>query len=442
MLLLADKKLGEQLSRQMGETPMLAVDDPYAALEEMSRRNWPVVVLSADSSAGGPSDFAGLCRASRRLQPRARLYAICTPRLEPDVHPLLGDTLDDYFISPLSAADVATLTAEGQPQAAPAPVAAVAPPPPAPAVAAIPGGLTAGEVSRLVGATFSRGDLENCIAQMVAGKAGCRVEWVDQDSAAPGQRVLLRLGGGPARLLVADGAAELSPPAEALLTALAECLQSLGSVAKRTESLHHLAITDELTGAYNRRYFYHATDQILRQVAKLNHRATLLLYDIDDFKGYNDRYSYAVGDEILRETAALMRKITRQHDIVARIGGDEFAVLFWDPDEPRSPDSKPPDSAYVLATRFLRAIERHRFVSLGPAATGTLTISGGLAGFPADGGSCRELLRRANGALKAAKQSGKNSINIVGQFKATDEKPKAKPTAKPKRATPKRKTHK
>jgi diguanylate cyclase (GGDEF)-like protein len=174
-----------------------------------------------------------------------------------------------------------------------------------------------------------------------------------------------------------------------------------------------LAITDHLTGAYNRRYFYHLADQVLHRAAEHNFRATLLLYDIDDFKNYNDNFGHAAGDEILRDTAMLMRRISREHDVVARIGGDEFAVLFWDY-ELRSPDSQPLQDAWDLSDRFRQAVERHDLKSLGSNAAGTLTISGGLASFPEHGRTCLELMRQADRALRLAKESGKNAIRLVG----------------------------
>ena len=186
------------------------------------------------------------------------------------------------------------------------------------------------------------------------------------------------------------------------------------ATARRTQSLHRLAITDHLTGAYNRRYFYHATDRILARAGANSFRVTLLLFDIDDFKRYNDAYGHAAGDEILRETTRLIRRTTRSHDVVARIGGDEFAVLFWDPAEPRHPNSKSPDTAYMVAERFRAAVSRHEFPSLGPEARGALTISGGLATFPAGGRTCRELLRTADGALRGVKKTGKNAFRLIG----------------------------
>ena len=145
----------------------------------------------------------------------------------------------------------------------------------------------------------------------------------------------------------------------------------------------------------------------------------LLLYDIDNFKRYNDTYGHGAGDQILKETAALMRQTTRSQDLVARIGGDEFAVLFWDP-HPRSPGSSPPDSAYILADRFRRAVTRHEFPFLGSDATGALTISGGLASFPDDGATCRGLLRAADRGLKKVKETGKNGIRLAGPTREQD----------------------
>jgi len=109
-----------------------------------------------------------------------------------------------------------------------------------------------------------------------------------------------------------------------------------------------------------------------------------------------------------------MKGVTRSHDIVARIGGDEFAVLFWDAGRPRTPGSKMPEDAFVLADRFRKAVEDHAFGSLGSEARGVLTISGGLATFGRDGRTCRELLRKADEALRESKRTGKNSITLIG----------------------------
>ena len=104
-----------------------------------------------------------------------------------------------------------------------------------------------------------------------------------------------------------------------------------------------------------------------------------------------------------------------QQDVVARIGGDEFAVLFWDSQGPRSPQSQPLHTAADLAERFRQAVSREEFPLLGPQAVGHLTISGGLAMYPRDGQDVRQLLRSADQALKKGKKAGKNTIQIIGQ---------------------------
>ena len=104
VLILADEPMREQLCRGLGEMSHSAVSDPYEALSEMGRRSWPAVVL-----AGPRPQFDALCRAARRLCGQAGLYAVCPPAGEPRVRPLLGQPLDDYFIWPLEADDLAEL---------------------------------------------------------------------------------------------------------------------------------------------------------------------------------------------------------------------------------------------------------------------------------------------------------------------------------------------
>jgi len=401
LLLLADRSDRQDLLHRIASGDLVhCCTSPYDAIEEMSRRSWPAVALS---SRGG--DLPGLCRAARRLQGQTSLFALCTPVDEPNLRPLVGKVLDDYFIYPPTRQDIAqlrgiaagTALACGPGRASPA-AGAVAP----------------AEFTHMVDSVRNVSALERGVAEVVSRRLGMAVRWVDAQRPAAAQPLVLLVGENP-RALIAQGRTD-SRRAEAgpFLAAVQHCLPALYATAQRAESLHRLAITDHLTGTYNRRYFYHLTDQILARAAAKNFSVTLLLYDIDDFKRYNDTYGYAAGDEILRDTAAMMKDITRAHDIVSRIGGDEFAVLFWDADEPRLADSAPPETACALADRFRLAVERHHFKSLGPEAVGALTISGGLASFGPQGQTCRDLLRQANLALKAAKESGKNGIQLVG----------------------------
>ena len=115
VLLLAEEAVGRELADLLGRTQCRALTDAYEALEEMGRQRWATVVLSA-----GGSDFAGLCRASRRLQRDCKLYALCSPAVETEVRPLLDGSLDDYFIYPLTRSEIATLrTATIQPTGEP-----------------------------------------------------------------------------------------------------------------------------------------------------------------------------------------------------------------------------------------------------------------------------------------------------------------------------------
>lgn len=172
------------------------------------------------------------------------------------------------------------------------------------------------------------------------------------------------------------------------------------------------ALTDGLTGAYNRRFFDRFLPAAMEQAKRERHDLSVLLLDVDNFKTFNDRYGHAAGDQILTETVRLLRSLVRNEDRVCRIGGDEFAVVFFEPSGPRAPGSKHPTTAQAAAARFQSAIEAHRFPRLGPDAVGRLTISGGLATFPWDGLTAEALLGIADGALLEAKKLGKNSIVI------------------------------
>lgn len=181
---------------------------------------------------------------------------------------------------------------------------------------------------------------------------------------------------------------------------------------QQQRALRLAAFTDELTGAWNRRYFSRFLDAAIDQARSARRTLTLLYFDIDDFKGYNDRYGHAAGDEILMETVRLLESVIRPGDKVCRIGGDEFVVIFYEPKGPRDPGSSPPESIYQLATRFQQQICTHRFPKLGDNACGTLTVSGGLASFPWDGADGDSLLSVADELALKSKRSGKNVITL------------------------------
>ncbi len=197
------------------------------------------------------------------------------------------------------------------------------------------------------------------------------------------------------------------------------------SIESKIRHLERLATEDDLTGLKNRRYIREFSRQIIERAMKENGRVTLLIFDIDNLKQYNDIYGHLAGDEILRQVAVLMRRCCRSHDVVGRIGGDEFAVVFWDEpqaktmmsaegNERRSAVAEHPKEVVSIARRFQKELGKAEFHSLGPAGKGVLTISGGLASLGPGCSTAQELFERADKALLVAKRSGKNRIYIVG----------------------------
>jgi diguanylate cyclase (GGDEF)-like protein len=191
----------------------------------------------------------------------------------------------------------------------------------------------------------------------------------------------------------------------------ARTLESAG----RIHQWRHKAMTDDLTGLPNRRRLYEFLEDKIERASRSGSRITALVFDIDDFKRYNDQYGHDAGDDILRETGSLFVQCSRKTDLVARYGGDEFVVVFWDPQGPRTAGSHHPDAVIGVLNRFSGALKKHTFTRLGPEAQGCLTISGGLAIFPSQAKTAQELIDAADRALLKAKKAGKNRFHVIGE---------------------------
>ena len=196
---------------------------------------------------------------------------------------------------------------------------------------------------------------------------------------------------------------------------------------ERIKILEKLVMEDELTGVKNRRFVREFLRQIIERAEQQSLQATLLIFDIDNFKQYNDLYGHYVGDNILKQAAVLMQKCCRKQDIVGRIGGDEFAVVFWNLPADRSVtfdaetkaerrhlESEHPKQVINICERFRRELNKTDLPALGAEGKGILAISGGLATFPRDGVTVQELFERADSALLEAKRSGKNRVYLIG----------------------------
>jgi len=158
--------------------------------------------------------------------------------------------------------------------------------------------------------------------------------------------------------------------------------------------LYDAARTDPLTTMSNRRGFRELLDLDLERARRGENNMTLLVGDLDRFKEVNDRSGHQVGDAALRRVARVLRDGKRQIDSAARIGGEEFAVILPDTDQ---------DGGFVLAER-LRCALREEFVE----DSVPITISFGLATYPQHGETAASLLRAADEALYAAKESGRD----------------------------------
>ncbi|MGH2979190.1 MAG: bifunctional diguanylate cyclase/phosphohydrolase [Solirubrobacterales bacterium] len=151
---------------------------------------------------------------------------------------------------------------------------------------------------------------------------------------------------------------------------------------------------DPLTGLRNRRGFDEAFDLEVERAHRTGQSVSLVLGDLDHFKQVNDRFGHPRGDEVLRRTAGILHSTNRRIDLPARVGGEEFAVLLPDSDE---------RGAHVAAERMRRAI-REAFAD-DPLP---LTISFGIASYPAHGDNTDDLMESADQALYTAKEIGRD----------------------------------
>jgi len=165
-----------------------------------------------------------------------------------------------------------------------------------------------------------------------------------------------------------------------------------------SEQLRSMALHDELTGTYNRRFLY---DELTKEVAMSNRYGTpttLLLVDLDWFKGVNDRHGHLVGDAVLKEVVLLLQSRLRDTDTLSRFGGEEFVINL------RMTSGA---DALILAERLRTLVEEHAFSSLPEGEH--LTISIGVAECRA-GDDIDRWLGRADSACYEAKSTGRNRV--------------------------------
>lgn len=165
---------------------------------------------------------------------------------------------------------------------------------------------------------------------------------------------------------------------------------------KSIEEMRQLSITDGLTGLYNHRYLMEQMNMEIQRASRHKHLLSIIMLDIDRFKDYNDEFGHLEGNKALKGIARILKKVARTTDTVGRFGGEEFCIIV--------PEVKK-DGAVAFAKRLLREIAKNPFHGR------KITLSGGVAGFPKDGKTPVELIKKADVFLYRAKKQGRNRIS-------------------------------
>jgi two-component system cell cycle response regulator len=197
------------------------------------------------------------------------------------------------------------------------------------------------------------------------------------------------------------------PPDFAELTARLKVQLRRKHYSDRLRSSMHdtlvMAVTDPLTGLYNRRYANNHLESLIAKHQPGGQGLAAMVLDLDRFKSINDSHGHGAGDEVLREFARRLRENVRGIDLVSRVGGEEFLVVM--------PDILP-ENAKRVAERVRCAVEKAGFQIEDVPAPLPVTVSIGLAFHRPDEAGCA-LVNRADAALYASKNRGRNMVTLA-----------------------------
>lgn len=170
------------------------------------------------------------------------------------------------------------------------------------------------------------------------------------------------------------------------------------ALSQRSDTFQQAALTDALTGMQNRRYFDDALREYLEAFRTIKKPVGLMILDLDHFKQINDTHGHDVGDAVLREVADCLRAMTRYHDVVARLGGEEFAIVV-------------PNMTGDSLANFAERLRKEVSALVVPSGKAKLkvTASVGIALWNGKE-SAEEFFRRADTRLYEAKRTGRNRV--------------------------------
>lgn len=436
VLIVGPTSMSDAVARAMPRCRPTRVEHPLAAVWKLGHEPFDGVFLSL-SSGQNPERAV---RSMRQLREDIRIVLSCGAADEPSAHRLLQVGADDYVLEPLAEEDLCRAfavdsdTDEVASDPRPSDASPVSPEPPAspgaPASASNSpeGSSGSAEQVRIIDVLKDLGAGPQPVLERLAGlirqtfdtrhvrisvdgldaRAGEHDDLVLREPIMRGGREVGELSLGHAR----RGSYHASTAIR--LSDYARLIEAVVTLAVERDGASDQDLVDDLTKLPDRRCFEQRLSELLADAARSRGRLTLLILDIDGFKTYNQKLGHDAGDGLLREVARLFTRCTRETDVVARLGSDEFAFLLWDAEPPRIPGSQHPTEPVALAERFCRAIESHHFDCLGSDAPGPVTITGGLACYPWDGHTPEALLRAADQALLDAKQTGKKRILLAG----------------------------
>jgi len=165
----------------------------------------------------------------------------------------------------------------------------------------------------------------------------------------------------------------------------------------------HAAITDALTGIYNRRFFVETLEKQVSLAKRHKEPLSLLIADLDHFKNLNDTYGHTAGDHALQQVSIILKDSIRESDTLCRYGGEEFAIIM--------PKTGITD-ALEKADKIRQYVESTNFDTIAPGKSLKITISIGVASSPDDGAGYDTLVDAADSALYKAKRNGRNRVEM------------------------------